>query len=322
MKICIYGAGAVGGALGSVLANDGHDLTFIARGENLRKMQEWGLQMITPAGKQTIHGHFTNLMTSVETPDYLLLCVKSYSIPIIEESVNRLTGPDTVIIPVLNGIPWWHFYGIDGPLKDFVPQCLDPKGNLQKYFPMDNVIGSVVYMASSIVEPGVIENHKHPPKFMVGEIDNQDTDRLNNTVDILKNAGFKRPYSDDIRAQIWLKLCWNIAFNPIAALASMNSAEIVEDKDTREAAVKLMRELEMIAHEIGINLKLDIEERMDVARKSGDHKPSMLQDLENGKKLETEAIVGAPLEIAQKLNLKCPTIEQLYSELKAKEKGL
>ncbi len=323
MKICIYGTGAVGGSLGSVLANakgnNEHEMTFIARGEHLKKMQDWGLHMITPDGDQTINGTFTNLMTSVPTPDYLILCVKSYSLPAIEENISRLAGPDTVIIPVINGIPWWHFLGTEGPLKDFVPECLDPKGNLRKFMPMKNVVGSVVYMAASVIEPGIVKNSKHPPRFMVSELNGAKTQRIEKLAGVLEQAGFSKPLAEDIRREIWLKLCWNIAFNPISALTGLNSAEIVEDIHTREGAVKLMRELEQIALKIGIDMKLDIEERMNVARKSGGHKPSMLQDLENKKPLEIAAIVGAPLEIAAKLGLACPTIENLHTALLKKQ---
>lgn len=319
MKICIYGTGAVGGSIGAMLANAGHEMTFVARGENLRKMQDWGLQIVTREGRQTINGHFTNLMSSVETPDYLFLCVKAFSLPEIEENVSRLVGPDTLVVPVINGIPWWHFKKWQGKLADFVPGCLDPKGNLAKYFPYDNLIGSVVYTAGSVKEPGVVENLKYPPRLMIGEPDSKISSRLTKLGKLLEDAGFKDVIREDIRAEIWLKLCWNIAFNPISALSGMNALQITENKDAREAAVKLMRELETIAQALEIPLELDIEERMNVARKSGSHKPSMLQDIEAGRKMETEAIVGAPLEIAQKLGIESPTIAQLYDRMKEKE---
>lgn len=322
MKVTIYGTGAVGGTIGSILANAGHEMTFIARGEHLKKMQEWGLQMVTPDGRQTIHGHFTNLLTTVDTPDYLFLCVKAFSLPEIEEGVNRITGPGTIIIPVINGIPFWHFHGMQGDLKDWVPTSLDPKGNMEKFFPYENLIGSVIYMTGSVEEPGVISNYKHPPKFFVGEIDRKKSDRLSKLTTLLEEAGFKRPESENIRIEVWRKLCWNIAFNPISALTGMTSAEIVEDKDTREAGVLLMRETEEIFTKLEIPFKLDIEQVMEIARKSGSHKPSMLQDVENGKKLETESIVGVLVEIADKLDIPCPRITQLYTKMKDLEAKL
>lgn len=322
MKICIYGTGAVGASIGSMLANAGHEMTFIARGKHLIRMQEWGLTMITPNGVQTITGHFTNLMTTVETPDYLFICVKAFSIPEIEENVNRITGPDTVIIPVINGIPWWHFLGWEGKLKGFVPLSLDPKGNLAKFFPYPNLVGGLAYTAGAIKETGVVENLKYPPRLMIGEIDDKISPRIEKLGATLEQAGFASPIVKNIRAEIWLKLCWNIAFNPISALTGMNALQITENLETREAAVKLMRELEMVALALEIPLKLDIEERMNVARKSGQHKPSMLQDVENGRRMEIDAIVGVIAEIADKLSIECPNIDKLLSALRAKESSL
>lgn len=321
MKICVFGTGGVGGSLAAMFSNAGHEVSCVARGEHLTALKEWGLQFSTPQLMQTIYAQYTDQISEISTPDVLFLCVKSFGLPDIEEQVSQLTGEHTLVVPVVNGLPWWHFMGgWQGELRDYVPRCLDPHGTLKKFMPIEQMLGAVVYTAASLTAPGKISNRKYPPRLYLGELDNSRSARLETLCAAAEAAEFKAPLTLDIRLEIWRKLCWNIAFNPISALTGLSAEDITERKEPREAAILVMRELEQVAQALGIGYTLDVEERMEVARSSGKYKPSMLQDAQNERRMEIEAIITAVIDVAGRINCPVPTLDKLHTAIIRKQK--
>jgi 2-dehydropantoate 2-reductase len=318
MQIVIYGAGAVGSAIGAALSLVGHHVTFIARGEHLKALKAHGLTYITAKGAQTIKATFTDDAATIAEPDYLFLTTKAYDLPGIARRVNQIAGKKALIIPVQNGVPWWHFYKLKGPMENTRIESLDPEGLLEKYIDSSRVIGGVIYMAGSVTEPGITKNLMRP-RFVVGEPDGTPSPRLKTLAALLAEAGFKEPLAENIRSEIWLKLCWNIAFNPLSVLTGATSRKIAEDEGTQVIAGKMMEQAKAITDKLGIPLALDVKERLSVGIQAGDHKPSMRYDYERGKRMETDAIIGAAVEIAARLGAITPTINTIYALLRQKE---
>jgi 2-dehydropantoate 2-reductase len=314
MHAVIYGSGAVGAVIGAKLALSGVDVTFIARGAHLKALQENGLTYITQKGEQQItNARFISEADDCPKADYLFLCVKAYDLPSIAQHVPRFAGQHTTIVSVQNGVPWWHFLA-SGNLDGFVPPSLDPNGALQKHIPLAQVLGGVIYMAGSITAPGVAQN-LFSATFKVGEPDRSLSPRLNTLVEMLETARFKAPLAQDIYQEIWLKLCWNVAFNPLSVLAELSSGGIAENPEWRKQAATIMEELGQLAKAIGIAISFNIEERLSIGTQAGKHKPSMLQDYEAGKRLESAAIIGSVVEIAKHAGCATPTINETYEKL-------
>jgi len=315
MKICIYGAGGTGSVLGDKFNNIGEEITLIARGKHLSKLQSDGLHMITRDEDKIINLKTLESPKEAGIQDYVIIASKAYSIPEIAENISPLLGENTAIIPSCNGIPWWFLYGLDCPLKNQRLDSLDPDGIIEKNIDFERVIGGLVYMAATLVKPGEVTSFAHP-RFIIGEPNGEITDRVKKLDESRVKAGFRDSLAKNIRTEILQKLCWNVAFNPIAAITGKDSGEMAEDKEIRDLAVKIMHEMAQIANSLNIPLPLDTEFHIELARKAGKHKPSMLQDVENGKKLEIDAIIGSVSEISHKLGLKTPNIDKTYENLK------
>ncbi len=321
MKITIYGAGAVGCTIGAQLYGcDNAEVTLVARGEHYRVMQENSLQFINRDGERNLRLACTDDPSALPPQDCVIISVKAYSIAEIAPAINRLFHDDTVVIPICNGVPWWFLLGDDLLLKNRRLDSLDPDGIIERNIPLERVIGGLLYTTATLVKPGVVSNFEGP-KFIIGEPSGGISDRLQEIGNVLESAGFIRPVTEDMRAAIWKKLCWNIAFNTLAVITGKTSGEMTADKEIRSLAVSIMQEMEGLAEILGINMQLDIEKHVQIAQVAGSFKPSMLQDYERGKPMEIDAIIGSVCEIAEKLrttsstDITTPHITEVYDNL-------
>lgn len=318
MKICIYGAGATGCTIAAELSGNADiDLSIIGRGKNLEALQQNGLKFITQDGEQNIKLNCFDEPAKVGKVDYVIIATKSFHLPEIAPKLSVLLDKNTVVIPACNGIPWWFFFNHEGKLKDYRIVCLDPRGIIKKNIDFSQVIGGVFYMGATVEAPGVVSNYAGP-RFLVGEPSGNKTDRLIKLVGILEKSGFKRPLAENIRTEIWRKLCWNTPFNPLAVITGKNSEEMGNNEEITEIARKVMKEMAKLAEAIGLPLNLDIEKHIDIAKTAGSHKPSMLQDYEQGKRIEIEAIIGSVCEIGQTLGVDMPFTESIHEILRRK----
>ncbi|HUV99551.1 MAG TPA: 2-dehydropantoate 2-reductase [Gallionella sp.] len=318
MKICIVGAGAIGGMLGVKLALSGNEVTLILRGANLAAVQQNGLRLIEEDGNELVAQPIraTSVIAEAGVQDVVILTLKAHQVAAIAAELPALMHADTRIITMQNGIPWWYFHKLQGgpgqryqgtPVK-----TADPDGNIAKYIPVDRVIGSVVYPASEVIRPGVIKVIEGN-RFTLGEIDGSDTPGIRAISDAFKNAGFKAPVSSDIRSEIWLKLWGNLSFNPISALTHATLEDICVFPATRELAANMMREAQTIGEKLGVQFKVSLEKRINGAQGVGQHKTSMLQDVELGRPLELDALVGSVIELGRITKTPTPNIDAVYA---------
>lgn len=322
MKICIVGAGAIGGYLGAKLAKAGIEVTLIARGIHLEAIQKNGLQLIMADG--TTHKATpmaTSDVSQAGPQDVVILAVKATSVADIAPKIPSLYGPDTMVVTAQNGVPWWYFRKHGGKYEGTRIQSVDPDGTIEAHIGTDRVIGCVVYPATEIVEPGVIK-HIEGERFSLGEIDGSKTERIQFLAQALKLAGFKAPIRTQIRTEIWVKLWGNLAFNPISALTRATLDNICQYPLTRELAWQMMTEAQAIAQKLGIDFGITLEQRINGAQKVGSHKTSMLQDIEAGRTTEVDAIVGSVAELGRLTQTPTPHIDTIYASMKLLEKTL
>jgi 2-dehydropantoate 2-reductase len=309
MKICVIGAGAIGGLLAVRLAEAGEQVTIVDQGEHLQAIQRHGLKLLMADGSE----HLTrSLEASASTrdigaQDVVILAVKSQILPVIAPTLGNVLHGDTVIVPLQN----------DGRSID----CLDPDGTLAADVDVDRILGCVVYPAGEIVSPGVVR-HTEGNRFPLGELDGSDSPRAQALVHTLSNAGFKSFLLDDIRAEIWLKLIGNLSFNPISALTHATLVDICQYPPSRALAKSLMEEAQAVANRLGITLRVSIEKRIAGAESVGKHKTSMLQDVEAGRSLELEAIMGSVMELGRLTGIATPGIEAIYALVKLLDKTM
>ncbi|HCY12705.1 MAG TPA: oxidoreductase [Gammaproteobacteria bacterium] len=313
MKICVVGAGAIGGYMAVRLANAGNEVSVIARGPHLAAIKANGLRLVEQQGELAA----TNLLATDRIPDcgpqdMVLLALKAHQITAVVEDLASLFGPDTTLVTLQNGIPWWYFQKLPGEFANRVVETVDPGGVLFNRIDPDRLIGCIAYPAASIAEPGVIR-HVEGNRFPVGEIDGSVSDRLENISTIFTAAGFKSRVLDDIRSEIWLKLWGNLTFNPISALSHSTLVDICQFPLTRELAVTMMTEAQNIAHRLGSSFRVTIDRRIAGAEGVGKHKTSMLQDVEVGKPLEIDGMLGAVIELAQITDVEVPALRALYA---------
>jgi len=309
MKICVVGAGAIGGLMGAKLAMAGEDVTVIDQGAHLAAIQERGLKLIWEDGSEHVVSNIKATSSPAEAgpQDLVILATKAHYLEAVARDVPAMLGPDTVIVTVQNGIPWWYFHKHGGPFDGRRLESLDPTGVLEKHIDGDRIIGCVVYPAAEVTEPGVI-HHVEGDRFPIGELDGSETERVRKLHDLLVAAGFRSRILDDIRAEIWLKAWGNLSFNPISALTHATLEEICQFADTRKLAADMMAEAQAIANKLGIEFRHTIEKRIAGAESVGAHKTSMLQDVELGRSLEVEALMGAVLELARLTDTPAPAI--------------
>lgn len=314
MKICIVGAGAIGGMLGVKLGLAGHEVRFILRGANLAAVAANGMTLQEENGNQ-LHlrpAQVTNVIAQVGQQDLVILGMKAHQVAAVAADLASLLHGDTRIVTMQNGIPWWYFHKLPGPYLGTVVQAVDPGGVIANHIDVNRVIGSVVYPASEVVRPGVIRVIEGN-RFSLGELDGSDTSGIRAISGVFKEAGFRAPVTRDIRSEIWLKLWGNLSFNPISALTHATLEDICQFDPTRELAAAMMREAQAIGEKLGVVFKVSLDQRIAGAQAVGQHKTSMLQDVEQGRPLELQALVGSVIELGTITSSPTPTINAVYA---------
>jgi len=315
MKIAIIGAGAIGGYIGVKLALAGEDVTFLVRGANLAAIRSNGIKLIMQDGSEHVardNVRATNDYAEAGPQDMVILGMKAQQVIDVVDEVPKLFGPNTIVVPMQNGIPYWYFYKHGGDLDGRVVHSVDPHGRIATQIPSSRVIGCVVYPASELIAPGVIQ-HVEGDRFPVGEPDGSASERVQRVSECFIRAGFKAPVLDNIRAEIWLKLWGNLTFNPISALTRSTLIDICQFPLSRELAAQMMTEAQEVANRLGITFRLSLEKRIAGAERVGRHKTSMLQDVEAGRSPEVDALVGSVVELARLTQTPTPHIDAVYA---------
>lgn len=298
MRFCIVGAGATGGYLGAVLARGGADVVLVARGPHLAAMQERGLVIREGDECWVVRPECDgDLSRAVAGAGCVVVTLKAQSLPAVAPAIGAALRGETAVVFAQNGLPWWYFHGAGGPLEGTPLESVDPGGVIEQSIPVRQALGSVVYPATSIVEPGVVE-HVEGERFTLGEPAGERSERVVEIARALTAAGVRAPVSTRLRSEIWAKLAGNATVNPLAALTRSTLGELVGDPATRPVLVQLMEEVERVAAAVGIRLPVSVEQRLEGAGKVGGHRPSTLQDLEAGRHLEVGALLGSVVEVA------------------------
>lgn len=312
MKICIYGAGAIGGYLGAGLALNGADVTLIARGPHLAAMQENGLKLIKDGEERVAKVTATDDPAEAGPQDYVIVTLKAHSVPPIASQFAPLFHDETAVVWGVNGIPWWYFHGLEGDHTDRRIECLDPGSVLWDNLGPERMIGCAVYPAAEVPEPGVIQ-HVEGDRFSLGEPSGEKTERIQALSAALIAAGFKAPVRPQIRNELWVKLWGNLSFNPISALTHATLETIGTDPGTREIARRMMLEGQEIGEALGVRFAVDVEKRINGAVEVGAHKTSMLQDLERGRPMEIDALITSVQEMGRVVGVQTPYIDAVLA---------
>jgi 2-dehydropantoate 2-reductase len=314
MKMAVVGAGAIGGYLGVKLARAGEDVTFIARNRNLEAIRANGFRLILEDGSEE-HAPSAKAVQNMDEAgpqDVVLLTVKAHQVGDLLPELRELFGPQTVVVTMINGIPWWYFHKLPGAHEGLGLESVDPGGQLAAHIEPERIIGSVVYPAAELVAPGVVKLIEGN-RFTLGELDGSRSERVTALSAVMMRAGFKAPVAKDIRSEIWVKLWGNLSFNPISALTHATLEDICRFPATRALASRMMLEAQTVAEALGVRFKITLEQRIAGAEAVGAHKTSMLQDVEHGRALELEALVGSVVELGRITGIPTPTIEAVYA---------
>ena len=313
MKIAVVGAGSIGGLLGARLAIAGERVTFIARGANLDAIRRNGFKIIEEDGSEHVaSGCSAASFEECGPQDVVLLAVKAHQVAPLVENLRGLLQPSTSLLTLQNGIPWWYFYKHGGALDGRTVHAADPQGRITDRIDSERIIGSVVYPASELIAPGVVKVIEGN-RFTLGEPDGSKSQRVSLLAETLIRAGFKAPITTDIRSEIWLKVWGNVVFNPISALSHATLAGIGTFEPTRALAVSMMEETRAVAEKLGVRIRVSIDKRIAGAVAVGQHKTSMLQDVEAGRPLELAALVGSVVEMARLVDLPTPHLDTLFA---------
>ena len=311
MKFTVLGAGGIGGLIGARLARAGEDVTLVARGAHLEAMRSRGLRVLEAGEEFTVRVECTDSFEPVASSDVVFVTLKAHGLPVVAANLAGRLGGGSILVSAQNGIPWWYFQRLGGEFAGLHLETVDPGGVLARSIDPSRVLGCVVYPATKIVEPGVIE-HVEGNRLSLGELDGTRSERAAALSAALTAAGFKAPVQTDIRSELWVKLLGNAVFNPLSALTGATLARIVEDERTRQLARAAMEEAAAVAARLGVRLPVSVDRRIRGAGEVGEHKTSMLQDLESGRPLEIDAVVGSVVELAGKLGLPAPHLTTLY----------
>jgi 2-dehydropantoate 2-reductase len=314
MRICIVGAGAIGGMLGVKLARAGAEVTLIARGPHLDAILRDGLTLRSADGQsETAHPALATAdMGAAGTHDYVIVAVKAQALPALAAPMRALYGPETAVVYAQNGIPWWYFMGHGGPHEGRRVEAVDPGGMIAANTEVERVIGCVVYPAAAIAAPGVID-HIEGNRFSLGEPDGTKSARAQALAQLMSAVGLRAPVRSDIRNELWLKLWGNLSFNPISALTRATMDRIIAEPLTRGLTIAMMAEAQQVAEALGVRFPIDIERRIAMAAEIGAHKTSMLQDVEAGRSTEVDALVGAVAELGRLVGVPTPHIDAIYA---------
>ena len=312
MKIAIFGAGAIGGLVGVKLAQAGADVTFIARGPHLAAMQANGVTLKTGGDTIVVHPRCVASAAEAGRQDYVLVTLKAHSLPGAAPEIAKLMDADSTLVTGVNGVPYWYFYGLDSPWRDRPVESVDPGGVLWTSLPPSQALGCVVYPAAEVIAPGIIE-HTYGDRFSLGEPDGSRSARADALSQLMISAGLKAPVRPRIRDEIWVKLWGNMAFNPLSALTTSTLGRLAGMPDLRAVARAMMTEGQAVVEALGVKFPIGIEKRMDGAAEVGDHKTSMLQDLERGRPMEIDALLGAVIELGGLTGTPMPTCEVILA---------
>jgi 2-dehydropantoate 2-reductase len=315
MKICIFGAGAIGGLLGARLSRHGADVSLVARGAHLEAIQNRGLELRENGRSSLSHPRAASDAAELGVQDYVVVTLKAHSVPAALPQLRPLLGRETAVVMAVNGVPWWYFYGLAGPYEGLRLKSLDPEDLQWREIGPERVVGCVVYPAAEVVEPGVVELVEGD-RFTLGEPDGSRSERVSRLSQTLIAAGFKAPVRPRIRDEIWIKLWGNLSFNPISALTLATLDAIVSDPGTRAVAKGMMLEAQAIAERLGVTFPIDVDRRIEGAGAVGAHKTSMLQDLEQGRPMEIDGLLGAVKELGEITGVATPTIDTVLALLR------
>jgi len=312
VRIAIAGAGAIGGYIGARLAQAGSDVVLFARGPHLRAMQEKGLRVVSTDGDFEVKPHVTGDLQDIGRADVIILGVKAHDLTTLAPQLSPFIGPDTTVVSTQNGIPWWYFQNYPGDLDGLLLEHVDPGGAIADAIPADRVVGSLAYFSTDIAEPGVI-HHTEGNRLSLGEPNGARTDRVKAVAQAMIAAGLRAPVTTRFRHEIWVKLLGNVAFNPISALTGATLEDMVRHPGLSKVIREVMAEVEAVAAKLDIELPISIDQRMAGAEKVGAHKTSMLQDYEAGRPMELDAIVGAVVELGDRLQVPMPVTRTVYA---------
>jgi 2-dehydropantoate 2-reductase len=313
MKFAVFGAGAIGGLIAARLAATGQDVSVVARGAHLAAIQQRGLRVRSGIfGESTCRPRASKDPAEIGPVDVVVLAVKAHSLSGIAPSLGALFGPDTICVTTQNGIPWWYFEGLGGRWAGTRLESVDPGGTIAAHIDSRRIIGSVVYISASLAEPGVLD-HVEGARLPVGELDGSRSTRVQNLASVFTDAGLKSSVRSNIRADIWTKLLGNATFNPISALTRATMKQLLDTPETRRLIAEGMEEVRAVASALDVAISVSTEKRIAGAEQVGHHKTSMLQDLEAGRPLELEPILGAVVELAGKTGVSVPRLESLYA---------
>jgi 2-dehydropantoate 2-reductase len=312
VKIVVAGAGAIGGYIGARLARAGAEVVLFARGPHLRAMRDQGVRVVSPEGDFHVTPAVEGDLLAIGRADVVILGVKAHGLTSLAPALRPLFGPDTAVVSTQNGIPWWYFQGIGGELDNLRLERVDPGGVIAASIEPERVVGSLAYFSTHIAAPGII-HHTEGNRITLGEPDGSRSDRCRRIAAVLTDAGFRSPVTARVRHEVWVKLLGNIAFNPISAMTRATLEEMVHHPEVSQLVRDIMTETVTVAAALGIELPISIDQRMAGAARVGAHKTSMLQDLEAGRAMELEPIVGAVIEIADRVGVSMPSTRAVYA---------
>src|ERR671910_1606239 len=315
MKLCVYGAGAIGGLMAAWLSRSGHEVSLVARGAQLDAIRRDGLRVRSKGGTESFRIKAEAEPAKLGAQDYVLVTVKAQSLTGVADTIAPLLGKDTSVVTAMNGVPWWFFQGMKR--GDAHLESLDPGGKLSRAIPTERVVGCVIHLAASTPEPGVI-SHNMGAKLILGEPGGENTARTKRIADALAAAGFEIVVTNTIEKEFWVKLLGNVSFNPVSALTVSTADRLIENQEVKSYMVEIMREVLAIGRAVGVDANIDPEARIDMARALGPFKTSMLQDLEAGKRLEIDGLLAGTLEIARKAGVRAPFTESLFGLIRAR----
>jgi 2-dehydropantoate 2-reductase len=315
VKIAVLGAGAIGGFLGARLARAGVNVVLIARGPHLKAMRDSGLRVVEAGGDWTVPVEATDDFAAMRDADAVFVTLKAHSLPPVAKRMAENLGDETAVVSAQNGIPWWYFQRHGGELDGIRLETVDPGGLIARAIDPRRVIGCIVYPATSLVSPGVVR-HTEGERFSLGELDGSQSPRCVELSHALVSAGLKAPVQPKIRSELWLKLLGNAVFNPLSALTRATLGDIAQSPLVADVVRGAMQEVEAVARRLGIEISVSIDQRIKGAARVGDHKTSMLQDLEAGRPMEIDALTGSVVELGDRLGIPVPHLRTLYSSVK------
>jgi 2-dehydropantoate 2-reductase len=315
MKFLIAGAGAIGAYIGARLTRAGFDVTLFARGPHLKAMQERGVQVKTGDGDFQVHPRIVASLEDAGPADVVFLGVKAHSLPQLVPHLKPALGPDTIVVSTQNGVPWWYFQNFGGEWSGLRLERIDPGGVISMTIEDRRVVGSIVYFSTEIVAPGVIR-HTEGNRISLGEPDGGRSERCRRIAEALVASGLRCPITTHLREEIWVKLLGNASLNPVSALTRSTVVQMLREPGVAELIRNMMQEVEAVSTKLGMELPISIDQRMAGAEKVGEHKTSMLQDLEAGRPMELEALVGSVVELGEKLRVAMPYTRTVYNCVK------